>query len=284
MRLIYINVAVFIGLRLVALIGLCFNLPSDTLVSWVEVPSSLSALLHRPWTVFTYMFCHYNILHILFNMLWLYWLGRIFLEYFTPKQLAALYMLGGLGGAALYMLVYATIPYLAHQPAFLIGASAAVMAIVVAVATYAPEHHIGLLFMGEISLKWIAIITIAIMLLSTGEGNAGSQAAHLGGIVVGWVYGWQMRHGRDITAWINSCIDGIYNLTKSRRKPSGGKPTGGTAYEYQQSQHSSQTFPHSKQPTETEIDIILDKIKRSGWGALTDKERETLYSASNKKK
>lgn len=275
-RLIYINVGIFIVLRLVALIGFLFNLPGDQMMHWVEVPSSLNALLHHPWTVFTYMFCHYSIMHILFNMLWLYWLGRIFLEYFNARQLAGLYVLGGLGGAALYLLAYATLPYLAHRQAYLIGASAAVMAIVTGVAVYAPHYRIGLLFIGDLSLKWMAIITIAIVLLGTGESNVGAQAAHIGGILVGVVYGWQMRHGHDLTAWINSCTDGLCNLFRPRRKAGVGKPAGGMAYQYRQAAGSNL-------PTEAEIDAILDKIKRSGWGALTDKEREILYSASKQK-
>lgn len=152
-RLIIINVAVFVLLHVLVLGALLFNVNGESLLRWVEVPSDLWLLLKRPWTLVTYMFAHYGLLHILFNMLWLYWLGRIFMEYFSPKQLTGLYLLGGWGGAALYLLAYNLLPYFSTSTGFMIGASASVMAIVVATAVYAPDYKIGLLFLGEVSLK-----------------------------------------------------------------------------------------------------------------------------------
>ncbi len=282
-RLIYINVGLFLVLRLAALVGVLLGVPAASLVKWVEVPSGAVELLHQPWTVVTYMFFHYDILHILFNMLWLYWLGKIFLEYFNSKQLVGLYLLGGLGGVALYLAAYATLPYFAHQQAYLIGASASILAIVVAIAVYAPDYRIGLLFIGDISLKWIAIITVVIVLLGTGDSNVGAQAAHLGGMLVGVAYGMAMRRGHDITAWLNACIDAIASLFK--RKPGVGRPTGGTAYHYQENKErtagNAATHEADGAPTEAEIDVILDKLKRSGYGALSEKEKETLFRASS---
>lgn len=274
MRIIYINIAIFVLLHLVAFVGVIMNVPAQGMIQWLQVPSNLSQLLYAPWTLITYMFTHYDLLHILFNMLWLYWMGRIFLEYFTPKRLSALYLLGGLGGALLYLLAMNLLPHFIGSNAYLMGASASVIAIVVAVAIWAPDYKIGLLFIGEVSLKWVAIITIGIDLLSVDAGNAGGHIAHLGGAAVGAVYATALRRGTDITRPLNATLDWLASLF-SRRDKGIGAPVGGTAYN---SQHQA-----TDEPTEAQIDAILDKIKRSGYTSLTDKERDLLFRASRKK-
>ncbi len=274
MRIIYINIAIFVLLHLVAFVGVIMNVPAQGMIQWLQVPSNLSQLLYAPWTLITYMFTHYDLLHILFNMLWLYWMGRIFLEYFTPKRLSALYLLGGLGGAMLYLLAMNLLPHFIGSNAYLMGASASVIAIVVAVAIWAPDYKIGLLFIGEVSLKWVAIITIGIDLLSVDAGNAGGHIAHLGGAAVGAIYATALRRGTDITRPLNAALDWLASLF-SRRDKGIGAPVGGTAYN---SQHQA-----TDEPTEAQIDAILDKIKRSGYTSLTDKERDLLFRASRKK-
>jgi membrane associated rhomboid family serine protease len=274
MRIIYINIAIFVLLHLVAFVGVIMSVPAQGMIQWLQVPSNLSQLLYAPWTLITYMFTHYDLLHILFNMLWLYWMGRIFLEYFTPKRLSALYLLGGLGGALLYLLAMNLLPHFIGSNAYLMGASASVIAIVVAVAIWAPDYKIGLLFIGEVSLKWVAIITIGIDLLSVDAGNAGGHIAHLGGAAVGAIYATALRRGTDITRPLNAALDWLASLF-SRRDKGIGAPVGGTAYN---SQHQA-----TDEPTEAQIDAILDKIKRSGYTSLTDKERDLLFRASRKK-
>ena len=276
MRIVYINIAVFVLAHLVALVGIIINVPAQSLVQWVQLPADLGRLAHTPWTPITYMFTHYDLLHILFNMLWLYWLGRIFLEYFTPKRLSALYVLGGLGGAAFYLLAMNLLPHFAGHNSYLMGASASVIAIVVAVAVWAPDYKIGLLFIGEISLKWVAIVTIGIDLLSVDADNAGGHIAHLGGAAVGAIYATALRHGTDITAPLNAALDWLASLV-SRRELGVGQPVGGKAY------GQAHAGPVNDRPTEAEIDAILDKIKRSGYTSLTDHERDVLFSASRKR-
>ena len=228
-RLVMLNVGVFLLIRLMAIILHFAGVNSNAMLEWIVVPSDLTTLLHRPWTLLTYMFAHYDMLHVLFNMLWLYWLGKLFLEYFNSKQLVALYVLGGLGGALVYVLGYAVLPVFAGKVDLLIGASGAVLALVTAMAVFAPDYRIGLLFLGQVSLKWLAIGVVVLMVLGGGDGQLGAQLAHLGGGLVGVLYGWQMRRGHDITAWLNRIIDKMVNLTKSRKKGVGG-PVGGKAY------------------------------------------------------
>lgn len=286
MRLVFVNVGVFLLIRLLAIIVYFAGGNSAEMLTWIELPSDLRMLLYRPWTLFTYMFAHYEVLHVLFNMLWIYWMGRLFMEYFNSKQLVALYILGGLGGAVVYLLGYAVLPVFAGKFAFLIGASASVLAIVIAMAVYAPDYRIGLLFIGQVSLKWMAIAVVVLMVLGSGDGQLGGQLAHLGGGLVGFLYGWQMRKGHDITSWFNKMVDSVANLVKGNRKKGVGGPVGGRSYHYQgntSSQQSASKTTASNAPTEAEIDVILDKLKRSGYGALTEEEKATLFRASGKK-
>lgn len=281
-RLIIINVAVFVLLHVLVLGALLFNVNGESLLRWVEVPSDLWLLLKRPWTLVTYMFAHYGLLHILFNMLWLYWLGRIFMEYFSPKQLTGLYLLGGWGGAALYLLAYNLLPYFSTSTGFMIGASASVMAIVVATAVYAPDYKIGLLFLGEVSLKWVAIVTVGIDLLGLEPGNMGASIAHIGGAIVGAAYGLRIKQGHDITRPVNAVIDALLGLFNGRslRLPEFKKRRPSKARGVSQSPRPN-TPPDTV--SEEELDTILGKIKAAGYDALTDEEKDKLFKASRRR-
>lgn len=292
LRFIYINIAVFVVLRIIGVVSFLFTGSSAILVQWLELPSNFHVFLLRPWTLFTYMFSHYEVLHILFNMLWLYWLGRIFLEFFNPRQLGGLYVLGGIGGAALYLACYNLIPRLADQHSLMLGASASVLAIVVAIAIYRPDYRISLLFIGGISLKWIAIITIFIDLIGLETSNMGGHIAHFGGMLVGLWFGLSIRRGHDITSWINRCIDALVMFFKKHSsKVKANHSSHRSSYNYQKSSSgnspSSSSSPkdsgHSQSADEAKLDEILAKLKQSGYGALTDEEREFLFNASRKR-
>lgn len=276
MRIIYINIAVFVVLRLVGLLAMLVNPSIMNILKWVEVSSDPCEVLYRPWTVLTYAFAHYDILHILFNMLWLYWLGRIFMDHFTHKQLAGLYILGALGGAVLYLLAHAILPALSAK-SYMLGASASVLAIVCAMALYNPNYKIGLLFIGQISLKWVALFTVLIDLLSVSGTNAGGHIAHLGGALVGVAFAAMMRRGRDITAPLNKAIDKLSSLFTSKPRRGPGAPIAGG------SRHTPPSGENHGRPTEADIDRVLDKIKRSGYSSLTTAERETLFRFSRKR-
>ena len=287
LRLILINIGVFVLLHVVVLCGLLFNVSGDEVVRWIELPSNLWLLLKRPWTLVTYMFAHYSMLHILFNMLWLYWLGRIFMEYFSPKQLTGVYLLGGWGGALLYLLAYNLLPHLAYTTAFLIGASASVIAIVVATAVYAPDYKIGLLFLGEVPLKWVAIVTVAIDLLSMEGGNIGTSTAHIGGAIVGALYALCIKQGRDITRPLNALIDGIVGLFNGRSFKRPDIQWRSNSDKQARGQAGEKRPPAGARPADTvseeELDIILGKIKAAGYDALTDAEKDKLFKASRRR-
>ena len=285
MKIIYINIAIFVLLRVAILVASLSHAGfADLLLQWLELPSSLGLLLVRPWTLITYMFSHYDVWHILFNMLWLYWLGRIFMEYFSPKQLAGLYLLGGLGGALLFIAVYAVLPNSA-SPA-LIGASASVIAIVAATAVYAPDYKIGLLFLGAVSLKWIAIVTVGIDLLTMDVSNPGSAVSHIGGALTGVAFALCIKGGRDITRPVNAVVDFVAGLFGGRKMPRPKfKKSGGKAQARPQGR--AQQPPRGRTPADTvseeELDAILGKIKVSGYDALTSEEKDKLFKASRRR-
>lgn len=285
MRLILINIGVFVLLHVVAFGALLFNQPGEQLLQWVEMPSDLWLLLKRPWALVTYMFSHYGLLHILFNMLWFYWLGRIFMEFFSPKQLSGVYLLGGWGGALLYLLAYNLLPYFAGHNAYLIGASASVIAVVVATAVYAPDYKIGLLFLGEVSIKWIAIVTVAIDVLGVDSGNLGGSMAHIGGAIVGAWYALRIKRGRDITRPLNAALDAIvglfngrtWSLPKLQKEPRSKVSSGPSSRQRTADHRPADTV------SEEELDIILGKIKAAGYDALTDEEKDKLFKASRRR-
>ena len=283
LKLIFINIGVFVVLHVLALGSLLMN-AGDGILQWVELPSDLGMLLHRPWTLSTYMFAHYGFLHILFNMLWLYWLGRIFMEYFSPKQLTGVYLLGGLGGALLFLIAYNTLPYFRALPeqAFLKGASASVIAIVVATAVYAPDYRIGLLFLGEVPLKWVALVTVAIAVLGLDAGNVGGSIAHIGGAIVGAWFGLRIKRGRDITRPLNTAIDSVVGLFNGRswKLPKFEKKAGAKHNQQQAQQRPNRP---ADEVSEDELDKILGKIKVAGYDALTDEEKDKLFKASRRR-
>lgn len=277
-KIIFINIAVFVAVRLAAIGMMLYNVNPDLFLQYIELPSNLTTLLYRPWTFITYMFMQYDILHILFNMLWLYWFGTIFTMYYSQKQLFGLYFLGGIGGAVLYLIAYNVFPYFAGTNAFLLGASASVIAIVVATAMRAPDYKVGLLFLGEISLKWIAVVTILIDFLSIGSGNAGGHIAHLGGGLVGLFYGFAYKRGYDITKWFNSVCDSVADIFNRRPTVKSGR----FRKKHRGSTYSTKNESKMYDKDMADMNAILEKIKKSGYTSLSAEEKKRLFEVSKK--
>lgn len=278
-RLVFINVGVFLLLRIASLVlTLCGADVQSSILQWIELPSDIYVLATRPWTIFTYMFAQYDVFHLLFNVLWLYWFGALFLYCSTPRQLVALYVYGGLGGAALYLIAFAILPYFHGSFGWLIGSSASVLAIVVATAWRMPDYKVGLLFIGDVSLKWIAAVTVLISLLSIPGENAGGNIAHIGGALMGMWYGMAMNGGRDITAPFSAMCDRMVNLFHR---------IGDLSFHAKKRQDVRPNASYKKNTPatdEAELDIILDKIKKSGYSALTAEERKRLFDVSRRMK
>lgn len=273
-KLIYINVGVFVLIRLAGIVLLLFNLPGAPFLPYLQFPSSPELFLFRPWTIITYMFTHFDFLHILFNMLWLYWFGGLFLSFFSERQLGGLYVLGGVAGALLFMLAYNIFPYFREMAPYslLMGASASVMAVVFAVSFYKKDLEIGLFLVGRIRLIYLALFTFLIDLLAITSNNAGGHIAHIGGALFGIWFAARIKQGKDLTAPVNRAIDWVVNLGKRKPKMKVTYRRQETDYEYNA----------RKQREGADLDAILDKLKRSGYESLTAKEKKRLFDASRK--
>lgn len=289
MKLIWINIAVFVLLRIIAIVCMLGGAPDflTHVMHEVQMPSFLPLLATRPWTVVTYMFSQYDVLHILFNMLWFYWFGILFQMVSTSRQMLALYIYGGLGGAIMFLLAYNLLPAFSFANGWLIGSSASVMAIVTATAILMPDMKMNLLFIGDVSLKWIAIATIGLVLIGVTGSNAGGEFAHIGGVLVGVWYGLSMKRGRDITRPLNKFFDSIVNLWRSLTSIKFRREKVGHSNSPSHSSSSTATADNASSPSideddRVELDEILDKIKKSGYAALTPEERNRLFNVTRR--
>ncbi len=274
-QLIYINAGIFLVVALVNLFLVLFKMDSGHWMNYLMFPASFMQFITQPWTLITYMFMHAGILHILFNMLWLYWFGRLFLNFFSAKHLRGLYLLGGIAGAALYMVAYNLFPYFedAVYSSYLLGASASVLAIVVATAVREPNYPVQFMFIGTVRLKYVALFMVVLDLLFITADNAGGHLAHLGGALAGWWFASGLVKGHDLTKWINVALD----FCSGRWKPASKKPKMKVHYGDKQKDYE---FNARKKERSDEIDRILDKLRKSGYGSLTEEEKKSLFDAS----
>ena len=273
-KLIIVNLVVFL---LAALLRNVFNLG----LNWFELPSSFNDFIVQPWTIVTYAFVHYDFWHFLFNMLWLYFIGKMFLNLFNPKLGLNVYFLGAIVGGLLFLVGYNVLPDLFPNSARLVGASAAVRALLIFLCAYLPNQEVRF-FTFNIKLWYIgaAIVIFDILGVVAGIkdpilGNAGGNLAHLGGALLGYFYAKQLLKGQDIGKGFEKIMDSLSSLFKNvsksnlktvHRKKS-GKVAGYTKAEFNE-------FNKQKK-----IDLILDKISKSGYDSLTAEEKEFLFKA-----
>ena len=274
LRLLYINIGMFLLIRLADVLLMLFNYPFAPILRYLEFPSAPMEFLLQPWSLLTYMFTHYDVLHILFNMLWLYWFGRMFLTYFDARKLFGVYLLGGIFGALLFMVAYNLFPYYADTAScsYLLGASASVMAVVFGVSFYARDAEVMLFLFGRIKIFYLALLTLLLDLLSITSGNAGGHLAHIGGALFGIWFASRMRSGKDLTRTLNRLIDKVTDLFRKKPKMKVTYKRTETDYEYKA----------RKREEEMQIDAILDKLKRSGYQSLSAEEKKQLFNASKK--
>jgi membrane associated rhomboid family serine protease len=276
-KLIYINASVFLLISITLIIGYLMNnqdIPSKT-VDFLSVPASLTSLVRRPWTIFTYMFTHKDIWHILFNMLWLYWFGIIFIEYLDQRKLVSVYLLGGLCGAAVYIISFNIFPAFKGvvDESVAMGASASVMAIVIAIAAYVPDYTVQLFIFGKIKIKYLALAIFILTSVMDFSANSGGKLAHIGGALFGLLYAINIKRGNDLGRGINKIIDFFATLFKPRKKlkVTYKKPASDYDYNKMKTEHQEK------------INRILDKISKGGYESLSKEEKEILFKESQKK-
>lgn len=286
-KLIYINVGVFLAIKLIAVFGAIFMIESHNVQKFITnifiLPAKVDILIFRFWTIITYMFSHEGFLHFIFNLLWLYWMGRIFIEYLNGKRLLTVYLTGGITGGILFILTYNLVntlnpnAFAVFDSSYLIGASASIMAITFAIAAYLPDYRINLLFIGPVKLKWIALVSLLLDLTLVTGANWGGHIAHIGGSLFGLYWGLQLKQGKDITKKTTRLLDNFFTLFQ---KKSNMKVSYRNTNQTRTRASSGYTPTRSSQE---EMDKILDKIKQSGYESLTQKEKEILLRMGNKK-
>lgn len=240
---------------------------------WFVLSDDLGGLLMKPWTLITYGFLHFDFFHILFNMIWLYWFGQFVLNIFNGKRLLTVYVLGALFGGLLFVIAYNLFPVFNESRGYLIGASGAVTALMIFIATYSPNTEFRL-FSFTIKLWHIALFLFVLDLVRIPSGNAGGLLAHIGGAVFGYIYAIQLAKGNDIGKWFENFMDWITNLFKPRTK----KPFR-TVHRTTQPKSKRSKPKESKTDYQKKVDGILDKIGKSGYESLTKEEKDFLFKA-----
>lgn len=278
-KLIFVNVAIFLGVHLFGLIFWFFRISngSQLVVKWLALPADVSELLFKPWTIVSYMFLHEGFLHILFNMIVLYFGGTIFLNYLSGKKLVVTYLLGGFAGGLIYILAFNLLPIFdkVYTVSIALGASASVMAILVAAATYVPNYIVRLMFLGDVKFKHIAIGYVLLDLISIPQSNAGGHIAHIGGALFGFFYIQQLKKGKDFTLGFSRFLDMLKSMFRPSKKMK-------VVYKKQSKTKTDQAYNNQKIDNQKKVDAILDKISKSGYESLSGEEKAILFDASKK--
>ncbi len=268
-KLIAINVVVFI---ITGLLSFALQTDSGFLTKWLVLPADFGEMILQPWSLISYTFLHGGIFHILFNMLWLYWFGKIVLSLFSGKKLLTVYFLGGIFGGLLFALSYSFFPVFSGQQSYLIGASGAVTAIMIFIATYAPQTAIRI-FTFTIKLWQLALFLFVLDLVRIpSSGNAGGLLSHVGGGIFGYIYAIQLVKGNDIGLWFESFMDWCAGLFTPKKKQPFKK-----VHRTKQPAEKSNFSTADKSTHQRKIDSILDKISKSGYDSLTKEEKNYLF-------
>ena len=267
-KIILVNVGVFVFTAVVNVFMFFAGIGSDTLQPALRsfmLPAHLGTLLMQPWSLVTYMFLHDGFFHLLFNMLWLFWLGNLLHEYVGNRKVYEAYFGGGIMGALLFLICLNVFPVFSSsvQTSYALGASAGVLGVVVAAATLLPEYPIQLMLFGMVRLKYIALVTVLLDIVSIPAGNPGGHIAHLGGALFGFLYIKYLYQDKHLVPAF------IRNLFRKKSALN---------VHYRSATPRSET---SEKPSQEEVDRILDKISKSGYDSLSKREKEQLFKASN---
>lgn len=266
-KFIYYNVSVFILMSVASVLLKLLGVHSVRFDWLCSLPASWNEFLHQPWSILTYMFLHNGLMHLLFNMLWLYYFGNLFLRFLSEKHFLTIYVLGGIIGGAFYMIGCNCLPYFEHSLSngILQGASAAIMAVTLSLAFYRPNDEISVFFLGRIQLKWLVGIVVFIDFISLTSENGGGHLAHLGGALVGALVGLLMQ------------ASGTWSFPRTSTASSKKQRV------YHRPSHETtsvdQDYRDQRKAEEDKRDAILDKIKLSGYDSLTREEKQFLFES-----
>lgn len=267
-KFIYINIAVFIIIFVFNTFGYLFQINSNMLVKWFTLPATFKGFIAKPWTLITYGFVHVSFIHILSNLIALYFIGNLFISYFTEKQFITFYFLGTIFGGLVFLVSYNYFPVFAEDVSnsLLLGASAGVSAIFIGIATYMPHYELKFPLIGFVKLWYLAAIWVVLDIIQIPAGNAGGHLAHIGGALFGFLYIGQASTTK-IAIW-----EQLFGFFKVQKKPFK------TVYKTKKtSPKKSNTSEHQQK-----VNHILDKISKSGYDTLTKEEKAFLFQQGGK--
>ena len=266
-KIIYINIAVFVLSLLITVFQGLYKNEANFIIEWFSLQDNVRELLTKPWSILTYGFLHAGFIHILFNLIALYFIGNLFVQYFTQKQLLNFYLLGTFFGGLFYLFSQNYFPLFEGKNSNLVGASAGVSAIFVGIATYIPNYQLKFPLIGYLKLWHITAFWVGLDVLGLIGPNAGGHFAHLGGSVFGFLYVYKASN-KEITLFSD-----FLSFFKSKKKPLK------TVYKSGNRKQSTTDFRHLEQK---QVDAILDKISKSGYDTLTKEEKEFLFKQGKK--
>ena len=273
-KLILINVICFVLPLFLKTLFYLFNIPSNLMIGWFELSAEWSDLLFKPWTIFTYSFMHSGFFHLFWNMYLLYFASRLFLNLFSPRTFFNVYFLGVLLGGLTFMLSYSVFPAFQYAFPIMVGASAGVMAVLIFMATYSPDLEVRIIFF-NVKLRYLGIAFVLLDVIQIPYGNAGGHLAHLGGAALGYLYVKRLDQGVDIGLPFENFTNRVLNLFKKQSKLK-------TVHKRKASSNSKKKVT-TQEVDQSKIDSILDKISKSGYDSLTQKEKDFLFQAGKKK-
>lgn len=284
-RIIMVNVLVFVISGIAFAVAKLFNYDLHSpFIHWMAVHSDLNHLLYTPWTIITSGFLHADFWHILFNMLWLYWIGQTLEEYIGARKILPIYIYGVLLGSLFYILAYNVFPLFSNvkEASYAVGASAGVMAIIWATVTLLPHLKIRLFLIGSVPLLYVAIVMSVLDLLGMAGNNAGGKIAHLGGALMGFIYIKQYQRGYDLSKGFNRLMDQISTIFQKKQPNLTVKRGKQTKKATASRSSTSTTTSKNDINRQKQLDIILDKIGESGYDSLSESEKEFLFQQSKK--
>lgn len=245
-----------------------FSVGKFEIPTWIALSSHLETFISSPWTLITFNFFHFGFFHLIFNLLLLHFSGRLFSTYFTDKQLLGVYVLGGIFSGISFVLSYVFV----GKAGMLIGASGAIMAILLSAATYAPFMLLRIPLVGIVKLWHVTFVILLLDLIQLPLDNTGGHIAHLGGALFGFLYIKLLKKGVDLSNGISKVIDFFVNHFKPKKK---------TPFKnvHRNATKKAVNSFSEKNVTQKQIDDILDKISKSGYDSLTKEEKEFLFKA-----
>ena len=260
-KLIYINILLFVLTLLMSIFQSLYKNDNNWIIQWFSLEADINSLFTKPWTMITYGFLHADFIHILFNLIALYFIGNLFIDYFTQKQLLTFYILGTFFGGVIYLFSQNYFPLFEGKTSVLVGASAGISAIFIGIATYMPNYELKIRFIGFVKLWYLAAIWVGLDVLGLAGGNTGGHFAHLGGGLFGFLFvnkasKKEIGVFKNITAIFfkkNNPLKTVHKSTNTKKET------------------TKSDF------TQQQIDEILDKISKSGYDTLTKSEKEFLF-------